>query len=199
MDASSIHTPDYALQLDLIFGSDDDPMPTLAERAKRLLPGHNAIVWEGDAATFQFLYVSDSAEEVLGYPARRWVEEPTFWADTVLHPEDRDDAIAFCALCTGKKADHDFEYRAVAADGRVVWLHDIVRVVKGEKGIATRLRGVMIEVDARKTAELGPVPLAAGAKVRTDVLEQMLRDGNVLPGLAKTRPAASTGEVPLSN
>ena len=66
-----------------------------------------------------------------------------------MHPDDRDDAIAYCALCTGKGEDHDFDYRAIASDGRTLLLHDVVKVVKGDKGIAARLRGIMLDVTSR--------------------------------------------------
>ncbi len=111
------------------------------------------VVWEGDPSTFQFLYVSPCAEEILGYPARAWLEEPAFWAETVVHPEDRRDAIAYCALATGKGRDHDFVYRAVKANGGVVWLHDVVKVFLGPKGVPRRLRGLMFAVaDKSKVA-----------------------------------------------
>lgn len=142
--------PELARRLEAAFGSALDPMPDVESRAQELLPDYDVIVWEGDAATFHFGYVGRASEKLLGYPAERWTTEPTFWAETVVHPEDRDDAVAYCALCTGKGEDHDFEYRAVAADGRLVVLHDVVKVIKGELGVATRLRGIMLDVTARR-------------------------------------------------
>jgi PAS domain S-box-containing protein len=138
--------PDLANTVSAVFGSSRESMDLLEERANLLLADRRAIVWEGDASTFQFSYVGRQAEELLGYPRRRWTDEPAFWAETVVHPEDRDEAVAFCALATGKCQDHDFVYRAVRPDGSVVWLHDIVQVIKGKKGIPERLRGVMIDV-----------------------------------------------------
>lgn len=129
-----------------VFGSIDDSMDAMEKRAQEILADRRAIVWEGDAATFQFSYVGRAAEDVLGYPRRRWTDEPTFWGQTVVHPDDRDEAIAFCALATGRCLDHDFVYRAVGADGKIVWFHDIVRVIKGRKGVAERLRGIMIDI-----------------------------------------------------
>ncbi|MGC5124389.1 PAS domain-containing protein, partial [Escherichia coli] len=67
------------------------------------------------------------AERILGFPAERWVSEPGFWASR-LHPEDRDYAIAFCQEQTARLVPHTFEYRMIAADGRVVWLRDLVSV-----------------------------------------------------------------------
>lgn len=129
-----------------VFGRPEDPMSEVDRRANELLAGKRAIVWEGDAATFQFSYVGGAAEDVLGHPARYWTEQPTFWADTVVHPDDRDEAIAFCALATGKCQDHDFVYRAQSADGKTVWLHDVVTVLRSPSGVAAKLRGVMIDV-----------------------------------------------------
>ena len=116
-----------------------------ADELSGLVDGLDAIVWEGDAQTFQFSFVNKTAEEMLGYPVERWYE-PNFWVDVVVHPEDRDHAVSYCALATGQGRDHTFEYRACAADGRIVWLRDVVRVVRGEKGLPVTLRGVMIDI-----------------------------------------------------
>jgi PAS domain S-box-containing protein len=133
-----------------VFGSDDDPMPRVEERARAAFPGERLIVWEGDAQTFAFTYVGGDAEALLGHTAQQWVEDPCFWVEQIVHAEDRDDAVAYCALATAKAADHAFEYRALTPDGRIVWLKDYVRAVVGERGIAVRLRGLMIDVSEEK-------------------------------------------------
>lgn len=145
MKTKSIETP-LAAAVQKVFGSPSEPIDSLEQRAAEILSDRRTIVWEGDAQTFQFSYVGGQAEEILGYPRRRWTDEPAFWAETVVHPEDRDEAVAFCALATGKCQDHDFVYRAVRPDGSVVWLHDIVQVIRGRKGVPERLRGVMIDI-----------------------------------------------------
>jgi PAS domain S-box-containing protein len=127
------------------FGDPRDKVEKVAERAEALFD-RPVIVWEGDAQTFAFSFVSGSAEAVLGHSARRWIEEATFWADVVVHPDDREDAIAYCALATGKCLDHAFVYRANTVDGRVRWLADYVQVIRGPRRVAERLRGIMIDV-----------------------------------------------------
>jgi PAS domain-containing protein len=146
---TDIAEADETLQRKLreIFGRPADPLEAVEERAASMLP-IPVIVWEGDPQTFQFSYVSACAEEVLGYPVRKWFE-PGFWAETIVFPADRADAVAFCALATGKGRDHDFQYRATRADGRVILLHDMVHVIKGDRNLPTRLRGVMTVVPAQ--------------------------------------------------
>lgn len=109
------------------------------------------IVWEADARTFQFTYVSPQAQRLLGYPLERWLLEPNFWPEH-LHPEDRAPAVAYCLKCTLEKRDHEFEYRMKAADGRWVWVRDIVTVVL-EAGEISKLRGIMVDVTRQKQVE----------------------------------------------
>jgi two-component system, cell cycle sensor histidine kinase and response regulator CckA len=111
----------------------------------------DGIVWEADARTFRFAFVSQQAERLLGYPVERWLTEPTFWPDH-LHPEDRAWAVEFCVRATQEKRAHELEYRIMAADGRTVWLRDIVTVVVEHKQAVT-LRGVMVDITQRKLAE----------------------------------------------
>jgi PAS domain S-box-containing protein len=110
------------------------------------------IVWEGDPDTYAFTFVSDQAEKLLGYPASRWLEEPSFWADHI-HPDDRDRVLGFCVEATRGGKNHAFEYRMIAADGREVWLKDIVTVLT-EDGAPVWSQGVMIDITERKRLEL---------------------------------------------
>ena len=97
-------------------------------RFRDLVNSIEGIVWEADAVTFKFLFVSKQAERILGYPIERWLSEATFWKDHI-DPDDREWAVNFSAKATAEKRDHDFEYRMIAADGQIVWLRDLVTVV----------------------------------------------------------------------
>ena len=121
------------------------------QRFMDLVNSVEGIVWEADADTFRFTFVSKQAEHILGYPVEQWLQESTFWQDH-LHPDDRDWAMQLSPQATVKKRLHDFEYRMIAADGRVVWIRDLVTVVV-EAGRPTRLRGVMVDTTDHKRAE----------------------------------------------
>lgn len=118
---------------------------------RTLVNSIEGIVWEADPATFAFTFVSGQAERLLGYPLRQWLDEPDFWR-THTHPEDAGWAAEFCLRATAELRDHEFEYRMIAADGRTVWLRDLVSVVT-EQGAVVKLRGIMVDITERKNAE----------------------------------------------
>jgi diguanylate cyclase (GGDEF)-like protein/PAS domain S-box-containing protein len=123
----------------------------LRQRYHELVDGLDAIVWEADPNTFVFSYVSHGAEQTLGYPIDDWTR-PGFWVDH-LHPEDREEAADLCRRETKAARDHEAEYRMIAADGRTVWVHDLVRVETDGLGAPVLLRGVMVDITDRKEAE----------------------------------------------
>ncbi|HEX5835614.1 MAG TPA: PAS domain S-box protein [Pyrinomonadaceae bacterium] len=116
----------------------------------KLINSLDGIVWTADAETFQFTFVSPQAERILGYPISRWLEAD-FWRKHT-HPDDTDWCTAFCVDSTTRRQDHEFEYRMIAADGNVVWLHDIVSV-KSEPGGSLSLSGIMLDITKRKHAQ----------------------------------------------
>lgn len=116
----------------------------------KLINSLDAIVWEADAETFQFTFVSPQAERILGYPISRWLE-PDFWRNHT-HPEDADWCSEFCLDSTRRRQDHEFEYRMIAAGGNIVWLHDIVSV-KCEPGGSVSLSGIMLDITKRKHSQ----------------------------------------------
>lgn len=118
------------------------------QRYVSLLNSVSGIVWEADPATFCFTFVSIQAEQILGYPLQQWLNNPSFWPDRI-HPEDRERAIAYCVQQTKLGLAHDFEYRMFAADGRIVWIRDIVTVFV-EEGGSVRLRGIMVDITEQK-------------------------------------------------
>ncbi|MDZ7748987.1 MAG: PAS domain S-box protein [Halofilum sp. (in: g-proteobacteria)] len=116
-----------------------------------LVESTSAILWEGDPQTLQFTFVSGEAEQLLGYPTRRWTEEPGFWT-AHMHPDDRAWAPDYCARASAEGRRHAFDYRMLAADGRTVWLRDVVSVVTTDERV-TKLVGVMIDITAEKEAQ----------------------------------------------
>ena len=124
---------------------------TSQQRIESLINTIDGIVWECDASNFAFNFISKKVENILGYTAEEWRTSPTFWMDH-MHPDDKKWTTEYCRLKTDQNVDHDFEYRMIAKDGAVVWLRDIVNVIVN-KGKASSLRGIMIDITKTKEAE----------------------------------------------
>ena len=117
-------------------------------RYRHLVESVKAVVWRGDPVSFTFSFVSREAEGLLGYPAARWTSEPRFWIDHI-HPEDRARVVESCLRATAELRPHEIEYRMIAADGRLVWVRDIVRVIAVD-GQPRESVGLLIDVTEQK-------------------------------------------------
>ena len=84
----------------------------------------DGIVWEADARTLEYSFVSQKAERLLGYPVVDWLE-PGFWVNH-LHPDDKGWALEYCAAATERLEAQDLEYRLsprmAALCGCMAWL-----------------------------------------------------------------------------
>lgn len=109
----------------------------------------DGIVWEADARSLEFIFVSAQAERVLGYPVSAW-QGPGFW-EKHLHPADREWVMDVCSVATRERRNHNLEYRMIASGGDTVWLRDIVTVHNENDRL--KLRGVMIDITEQKRKE----------------------------------------------
>lgn len=135
----------------LTVGAISDVERHLRWQYTELVRGIDAIVWEQLTSNPSTLYVNDEAVNLLGYPASAW-RQPGMWS-TVVFGDDRVSVREAYreALRTGEN--HDFEYRMVAADGRVIWVQDRMRVELDAQGRPARVRGVMLDVTEMKQAQ----------------------------------------------
>ncbi|HEY1382137.1 MAG TPA: PAS domain-containing protein [Dongiaceae bacterium] len=120
------------------------------ERFRALAESSRAVPWEADIATNRITYVGPQIEAVVGFTAVEWVEKD-LWPER-LHPEDRERAIRESEEYSRAGVDHNLEYRLIAADGRMVWIRDLVSVIKSDDG-QTWLYGAMVDITEQKNAE----------------------------------------------
>ncbi len=109
----------------------------------------SAITWETEPSGLTYTYVSPHAERLLGYPLQEWLQ-PGFW-QRHLHPDDHQRTLRTCLEQCANGEDHALEYRLLAADGRTVWVRDIVTLLqRGERQV---IRGLMIDISEAKQTE----------------------------------------------
>jgi anti-anti-sigma factor len=142
-----------------------------AARLRAMVQGLAAIVWEAQwrpgSRSLRFTFVSDRAEELLGHPAARWCDDAGFWP-SIIHPEDRAEALATTSNRTAAGLDHDLTYRAVSIDGRVLWLHQVVHVVTGADGAPVGAQGLTVDITEQKRAERSAAVLAETGRLVAD-------------------------------
>ncbi len=118
---------------------------------RELVQSQAAIVWRADPETWQFTFVSDEAESILGYPARQWLDEHDFWVKHI-YPGDRDWVVASCRRHIQQLQNQEMQYRMLAADGRVVWIRDVVNLVVKDNQVR-ELVGFINDITDQKAAE----------------------------------------------
>ncbi|MDM8539209.1 response regulator, partial [Desulfobacterales bacterium HSG17] len=117
---------------------------------KSLLETTRAVVYEVDLPSLAYTYISPQIFEITGYPAETW-KDFNFWINT-LHPDDKECCVTFCIAQAKKGRDHELEYRMIKADNQVIWLKDLVSLIK-KNGKTIALRGFLIDITEQKRME----------------------------------------------
>ena len=121
-------------------------------RYRALVERVPAVVYEmGHDDERRTLFVSPHVEQVLGYSREEWLDQPDIWIE-LLHADDREVVLAKHDRHTETGEPWDLEYRLIASDGRVVWVHDRASLIRGLERGAAAWHGVMIDVTAEHEA-----------------------------------------------
>ena len=123
------------------------------ERYRALVEQVPAVVYEmGPDDERRTLYVSQHVESIFGYTRKEWLDQPDIWVE-LLHPDDREVVLAAHDLHNQTGEPWSEEYRLIASDGRVVWVHDQALLARDEQGLPPTWHGVMLDVTGRKELE----------------------------------------------
>ncbi|MBI5017261.1 MAG: PAS domain S-box protein [Deltaproteobacteria bacterium] len=127
----------------------------LREREQRLdflVSNSPAVVYACEpSGAFGATFVSPDVVHQLGYEAREFLEDSGFWAAHV-HPDDAP------RVFSGLKAlfaegTHAHEYRLRHRDGSWRWMHDELKLIRGDDGEPLEIVGFWVDVTQRKRAE----------------------------------------------
>ena len=116
--------------------------------------------------------VSHNVERILGYTAAEALH-PKWWVDHI-HPEDRTEAIVR-QLELFQRGHLTHEYRFYHKDGRALWTHDHLRLIRGPDGAPREIVGAWSDISERKETEQAlrlqsaALSAAANAIVITDL------------------------------
>ena len=159
------------------------------------------------------LYISPQYERLTGYTPEQRLLDPELWVH-MLHPDDRERVLALSDETNHTGEPFDVEYRIVAADGRIVWLHDHAMQVTDREG-NQRWHGVLQDITesrlaaaalARRDAILEATSFAAERFLRspswrdelTEVLERLGRAGEATRCAVFRNHELDDGELAVS-
>jgi diguanylate cyclase (GGDEF)-like protein/PAS domain S-box-containing protein len=98
------------------------------------------------------LYTSPQIEKMLGYTAEEW-REGKLWPKC-LHPDDRERILAADERFEAEGEEpFSEEYRLLARDGSVVWVHEEAVLLRDEAGEPLYWQGVIYDLTERKALE----------------------------------------------
>jgi PAS domain S-box-containing protein len=100
------------------------------------------------------MYVNAHVETILGYSPEEMLENPDLW-HSLIHPDDLGRVLAEDQRTNETGERYKIEYRIIARDGRVLWIHDEARLVVDEATGPALWHGVMVDITARKETEAG--------------------------------------------
>ncbi len=131
----------------------EDRMVEAEERYRTLIEQIPAVAYiDALHGTGVTIYISPQAEDLLGYGAQEWVDDPDLW-ERLIHPDDLERVLAEDERI-GIDQPFDMEYRMIHKDGYEVWIHDQARLVRAEDSQPRYWQGVMVDITQRRRADV---------------------------------------------
>src|SRR6266567_2483269 len=98
------------------------------------------------------VWMSPQVERLTGYRLDEWVGNAGFF-ETVLHPDDRAPVLQEVRDSRDELRAFSRDYRLVARDGRIVWIHDESVPIVDDEGRPEFIQGYFIDISDRKALE----------------------------------------------
>jgi PAS domain S-box-containing protein len=99
------------------------------------------------------LYISDRIEDVYGYPATDFMDNPVRTIASVIHPDDRETVERMIHHAVNERRSFILEYRILHGDGTIHWVYEKGQGIFDEAGNLLWLDGAMFDITERKRAE----------------------------------------------
>jgi PAS domain S-box-containing protein len=122
-------------------------------RYQALVEQTPVVTYIDDLETERTLYISPQVALLLDYAPEEFTQDEPLWP-WILHPDDRDRMLERSHDADRRRGGYSGEeYRMVAKDGRIVWVHDEAVLIRDDDGKPTYWQGVWVDITERKRAE----------------------------------------------
>ena len=122
-------------------------------RMEMLLSESPAVIYslQADDDGFQFTFLSDNVQDILGYSPEKFKEDTDFWREGI-HPEDKGKLPANLERLERNDYITIEEYRYQDSEGSYRWLHDQQRLVEHQDG-SREVIGAWWDITERRETE----------------------------------------------
>jgi PAS domain S-box-containing protein len=140
------------------------------KRYRALVEGiDHAIAWSAETETLRFSFMSRQAERILGYSTEQFSSQGFFIEH--VHSDDSAKLIVAFSAAIESGADQVCDHRFWTADGRLIWLHTVMRVERDLDGLHPELHGLSVDITDLKKAEQTQQFLADASRALAESLE----------------------------
>jgi signal transduction histidine kinase/DNA-binding response OmpR family regulator len=98
-------------------------------------------------------FISAGITRISGYPAEDFLNNRARSYASIIHPDDRQSVVDRVAAAVAHRDHYEMDYRLVAADGSLRWVHEQGRGVFAPEGQLLCLDGVIFDNTAQREAE----------------------------------------------
>lgn len=134
----------------------EDQLRQAEERYRILVERLPAVVYIWDVKERDDLtqhYTSPMIEELIGFTRAEWLSHPDFWMERI-HPHDQHRVMTQVMKCEASGEPFTDEYRLLAKDGHIVWVHDRATLLsRDQQGRPHLFQGFLVDISERKEAE----------------------------------------------
>ena len=121
------------------------------QRFRQLMDDLGGMAWEATEQEVRFTCVGKLVEPGLALAPGSLCSDATAW-DRLIHPDDRTVTLRRQREALRRGGDYESEHRLLSADGRTVWVRNVVAVQEVDGG-ERRLRGVMLDISGQREVQ----------------------------------------------
>jgi len=155
---------DMGLAIDTYVFQKNKEIITLKQDLDNLIQGVDGFIWEFDVVRYNYVYVSQQSETMLGYSQNQWVNNPDF-QHQIVYPDDKKLMKLAFNNAIFRENNQQIEYRIIIKNGTILWVNERITIVKNDDGEITHLRGLILDINKRKEYEMQLAYMAAYDKL----------------------------------
>jgi len=129
----------------------EQELRTSEERYRSFLKNFQGIAFRG-TLDFQPIFFHGAVEQITGHTSDNFLSGQIRW-DQVIHPVDIDHIPGINELKSIPNYAVAREYRIVRKDGKIRWVHEVIRNICDESGLPVKVEGAIYDITDRKLAQ----------------------------------------------